>query len=677
MLVLLSAVTADADADTNNLYISKGHNLLGSGFDPLLSEPRMPIIQLSYNKSNTNLDHNGLIPDYTIQINTPRAREEFYAQELTWSKSTEDTQRFHMDAKASVWKISGSFSYDNNWIHKSMSNKFHRVARITMAVRTATYVLELDRINIDSHLVEMLQEIANAVRQNTTISMGRAAWYADELIRMHGPMIIYKVDVGGHLQMLTTIDTNRWQDYNQHDLKVAAGVHFKAIFNLDINVQNQHTSTASTAYNASLVDTTVETIGGEPWKDGQSANDWQSTLIENPAPVRTYSMPLLDIITPKRAPQMSPVDIQYARRVISERIENYILQNTYYGCRDPSAADFNPSANIHDPSACLWDRKFSFGGMFQTSPCADYQIKNELTQDLSCPKGFTAYPVLEPYRITHNTVDTTSYRSCHSCWLVATCCKWKTRTDSHHSQCVVAPHVCMASINRSVTHGDAFGGMFTDTMPNPITEAKNCPDGFNMIKFATDWGNKHYFAACYAPFDTMASQNGVPFGGIFSTEHTNPDTHDYNCPPGFGRHSLPIHGGKNVYFCATIRNNVSTPQYLYPGYGAPEPSFVEGYRIGDDYYLMTNISSNISYAEQYMEVVNYARMQGIIRNVQKGAPPISITAKDTNTASISEVHSNALVIAIPIIAGIVLCALIIGGILMYRHRHTPAEYSQL
>lgn len=63
-ILLLSLVTFSyglaQEQNVQQLYPAKGHHLLGSSFEPLTNEPRLPIFKLQYKSKNLNLDHNGL-----------------------------------------------------------------------------------------------------------------------------------------------------------------------------------------------------------------------------------------------------------------------------------------------------------------------------------------------------------------------------------------------------------------------------------------------------------------------------------------------------------------------------------------------------------------------------------------------------------------------------------------
>ncbi len=117
VLLSISQVFAQEQQD-EQVYPAKGYHILGTGFQPLTNEVRLPVFKLTYNNKNLNLDHNGLIPDNVVPINHPQVIEEFYSQVIDWKKSSNDIKKFNIDGKAGLFGISGSFSYDNNWIHK-------------------------------------------------------------------------------------------------------------------------------------------------------------------------------------------------------------------------------------------------------------------------------------------------------------------------------------------------------------------------------------------------------------------------------------------------------------------------------------------------------------------------------------------------------------------------------
>ncbi len=380
-------------------------------------------------------------------------------------------------------------------------------------------------------------------------------------------------------------------------------------------------------------------------------------------------------------PNMTIEDVQIVRDILTDVITEHIEHNTHRGCKDPSASDFNPKANLNDEAACMFNKKYAFGGIYQESSCDSHKVKNELKQDFSCPDGFVAHPIIDQYKISHDWTNTWSDRRCHSCWVVGKCCKGGTHSQNHHEECTITPYMCVAPYNQTVQHGAAFGGMYSDTTINPVTGVKGCPKDFEVMIFPTSWDSKNYYAICYAPFDNPASLDGVPFGGIFSSDIPNPMTkggQQYYCPQGYERRIIPIRGGKYIYFCTGIQEDDVWLEYIYPGYDSPEPSFVDGYKIANETYLMTDIDDYRKYSEQLMETINIARMDGHYDNLdttKKAEKRVITQTKEAEKNAKSSTNPTWPIIVS--LMGLVIIILIAGIIVMYKKKYSVTEYQEL
>ncbi len=588
-------------------YPVKGNFLLGTGFEPLTFEPLLAVFDLKFNDQKMDLNHEGYIPDDVIQYNNPNLREEFYAKIVSWHANSTENTNIHINTNFGYMGITGKFSYDNTWSHRHLSNKFNRMATINAHIIVNTVALQIDNINFSKGFINHIDRIAHSLSHNTNASLTRAIWEGNQLLKKYGSTVIYKLDQGGELELNTVVDINNWVDWNEHEMKASTSINFNYIFKVDSSFSVGKDQNSYQKYNQSIVDTMIKMKGGEVWKEGQSFNDWLPTIKTNPASLNIYTYDILDLITPWNFPHLSPYQVEWTRDIIHRCLVKHLENNRHIGCMDPYASNFNPRANIHSEDACRFNRKYAFGGVYQTSTCNSYAKVNVLTQDFNCPTNFTAYPILEDYTLTHDWTTSRNVHTCHRCWLVAHCCHNRQQSEYHSEQCTVTPHMCLAPLDSEVSHGSAFGGIYTNGHINDVIGFQGCPKGFNSMIFPLSWDGSSHFTVCYALFDTIASDAGVNFGGIFSSDIKNPESGHYYCPLGFERHSLVIGNGKSIYYCIGMNDISNWQQYLPPGWGGSEPEFVDGYNvshiIGNSTYLMTNITSNLSYEEQLLEVL--------------------------------------------------------------------------
>ncbi len=97
-------------------------------------------------------------------------------------------------------------------------------------------------------------------------------------------------------------------------------------------------------------------------------------------------------------------------------------------------------------------------------------------------------------------------------------------------------YVCVQSIPASQPPTYIFGGMYSSNYSNPYTSINACPLGFNASLILGSITYDPYIYTCVKNY-VASIDNGTLFGGIYSigsvTSYTNSFTGDYTCPPNF------------------------------------------------------------------------------------------------------------------------------------------------
>lgn len=589
-LFLIAPTLAQAPLPVS-YYIGLGHNSLTNEFG-------LNVLNVTFKEHVLDTEQRGYIPDNTNGYSNLAVNEDFYAKMESWMSNTSETRTAHYDEKSSFFGIGSSYSRDARWTHQHLSNRHNRVATVTSKILTSTLVSQLDNSPLANGPRNQLHRIAYSIDKGTNTSYDRAVWETNQFLKMYGDEVTYKIDNGGLLQLSVAIDTRSWQDYTDQQMKQNTGLNFGKYFGLSGSYSYNYQQTSYQSYNDSVVDTNVKSKGGSPWKKGQTYNDWLNSTTTNQAVVDIYTMSIMDFIVPWRLPELNQFQVQNLREIFDTCITNFIEDNTHVGCMDPYASNFNFKANVNNEIACMHNQNFSFGGVYQESSNSKFRFVNELTGTNSCPHGFTSYQITKPHTISHSWAT----KHCHSCWAVATCCKHGTSSES----ATVTPYMCIAPINNESHVGGAFGGMFTDSQVNDVTNRYACPTGFHVRKFPLSWDIKTYYAVCYAPFDTEGANNGVKFGGIFSSNVEDINTKSSFCPEGYARHSVYIGANTYLYYCTGMNDPHERFTYIPPGWGNPEPNFVDTFPVNDTDVLLVNISDKNSYYEQYSDVYDSA-----------------------------------------------------------------------
>jgi hypothetical protein len=575
---------------------------MGIGYDSLTSEYMLNVLNVSFDIMRHAPTEEGYIPDNTNGYSHKTVDDEFYAKMEDWMSNTSETRTEQFGTKATLFGIGGSYSRSDTWTHRHLSNKDSRVATVDSIIIDKTLVSQLDSVQFAEGPRANFQRIAYSIDKGTNDSYARAVWETNLFLRLYGDAVVFKGDFGGKLKLGVAVNTNTWSDYTDQKMTQNAGLNFGKLFGMSASYSYSYDKTSYQTYNSSVVDTHVKTLGGEPWVKGQTYDKWSSTVANYSDLVQPYTISIVDMIVPWRLPELQPFQVQNLREIFNSCVEKHINDNTHVGCMNPFASNYNFKANVHTESACMFNRSFAFGGVYQQSSNSKFRKVNELTQDYTCPTGFTAYQMTAPHTVSHSW----STKSCHSCWLVAHCCNHGSSSES----ATVTPYMCIAPLKNESRHGAAFGGMYTNSQVNDVTSRNACAAGFHNVVFPLSWDSSKYYAICYAPFDTMSANDGVNFGGIFSSNTPNPDSNNYYCPEGYVRHSIQLQGDTYLYYCTGMNDPHQQLKYIPAGWGDPEPNFVDYYDIPDDnsttLVLVTNISDRGSYYEQYTNVYDYA-----------------------------------------------------------------------
>ena len=174
-------------------------------------------------------------------------------------------------------------------------------------------------------------------------------------------------------------------------------------------------------------------------------------------------------------------------------------------------------------------------------------VKNPLTGDFSCPKGYEAVPI--------NNGELTSQRhrtekkKCGWFFHLKTCVKNYIDTASAD----YSAYWCAAKEAVSDSGGYMFGGLYTQNMENVVTQTKGCPLYFTPLKILVD------LTICVSDDYEQGSQFNLPFAGLFSCAGGNPLSLDpskrttvnypHSCPQGYSQHLAVIDDGCEVEYC--------------------------------------------------------------------------------------------------------------------------------
>ncbi len=579
----------------STLLVAVKPDLLGLGTNIINSETYLPVFD-------------GELVKITYKI--PKSDLSTYALVIDQMSNYTDDLSIHVEGNAKFWVIKASLSGDYNKVQNEVSKKHHKVASVSSQLTLMFITVDIYSAKLNPGFEDLVYRMSNSADKNTNASKILAEYYANEIIRLYGTHVYFKVMTGASVSQKVTIDTNKLLNYNSEDFKASASVGLSTFFDMKGNMEKNSTRTKE--YATATTNVMISSVGGLPWHTNWTYNDWVDTISDNPAVIGKYVIALSDLIMPRRFPNATASSMQRTLEVFDTAIRRHAKDNTHKGCMDPSSTSYSYRVNIEDDLACSHNITFNYGGSYQVSNNNKHILNNILTQTTSCPSGFDAHALIPAKTISYSVG--TDIKACFSrCdtgrgsiskqinrWLrcIAECKKNAIQTQTY----TVQSFTCLAKYsNHSVPHGIYFGGAYTGKVPNIVTGIKNCQSGFTPQTIV------YGITLCEAVFDAGSIvDSGVNSGGFITGYAKNPYTNDYFCPTGYERHSLgKIMDGGEFAYCIGNHDLSGRRKFIPAGYGDHYPSFIEIYNVDNKTYYPLSIDIPETYEEQLSYIQKY------------------------------------------------------------------------
>ena len=325
--------------------------------------------------------------------------------------------------------------------------------------------------------------------------------------------------------------------------------------------------------------------------------------------------PIYFLVTSASLPDIPQSTVYKVYDYIKAAVDTYYKHNTYRGCTDRDAPNFSFIANENDGTCKPPNTNYTFGGVYQTCTgtgytdlCQGMKQKNPLTGDNSCPEEYEAIKLQDGSK--HSSI---TRRECHSCWLFFHCCHDKT----YYASAQYTAYWCAAKGHVDQNHGYLFGGLYTKTSFNPMTEDMSCPLNFYALRLLDN------LVICVSDDYELGLEYSLPFAGFYScksgnplslrtngslqssgNQHTlmtymlnqGPSSWPHECPHGFSQHLAVVDNGCEINYC--IKSGALSAQRLPkikrpPFMQLPHDSYLvnqEAFVFNDDGTVWTSLS---------------------------------------------------------------------------------------
>ncbi|KAJ8285248.1 hypothetical protein GJAV_G00024630 [Gymnothorax javanicus] len=539
--------------------------LPGGGWDNLRNLDMGRVMNFSYSLCQTTEDGAYLIPDEVFvvpqKVTGVETNSEIISNWLEQRSSTAHT----VNGDSSFFSVlNAKFSVENQRM------KTHQVKEgsVTTRVQVRNFMYSVKAhpdFTLDARFAQQAGEIADALENNRT---RQATFLSEKMILDYGTHVLTSVDAGASLVQEDYLRASFVSDSEtaRSAVTASAGLNFFNKVNIGIGGGTQHETSETRSYEGNTTYSLTQSHGGIPYYPGITLQKWQESTINNLVAIDRAGLPLHYFLTRAALPNLPEPTVRKLALFVRQAAERYYEINTHPGCVQPDSQNFNFQANVDDNSCEGPATNLSLGGVYQVCTglsanagplCQSLEQKNPDTGDYSCRPPYT--PTLLRTEMRDEAYSQYEcHRQCHSCWLVARCCKNVCGDAYYVRRARVDTFWCSSTNAVPQTSGFLFGGLYGPTLQNPLTKSHNCPPNFLPLRFLSD-GTK----ICLSRDYEVATRFAVPFGGLFSCNAGNPLARDeLHCPPQFSQHTVAISDGCQVLYC--VKSGLFTGGQLLP-----------------------------------------------------------------------------------------------------------------
>ena len=550
--------------------------LPGLGWDNLRNLDQSIILAYNYSQCKTTNDRKFLIPDDTFVIPQQRSAVATYSEITDHIFNYTSMTSTTINAHASFGPIGGKFSAEYQHAKGHFYNDGSSLSRIQL--RYLKYVIKSSPdAQLNPAFKSRLWEIASEIQgQNKPM----ARYLAELLIRDYGTHYVHTTSAGAILAQEDFLKSSYVSDFSSDRSKITASAHESFFGNIGMSVTHKTQSSTTQSYLNNITYSHTVTYGGPPFRANFSLDQWEDGLDNALVAIDRDGDPLFYVITPQNVPEIPPFVLFEVTELVKQAIASYYTHNTYSGCPDPTAQNFDYKANVDDSKSCkAVADNFTFGGVYQTcevvanswysnSDCDSLLQKNPLTQDYKCPEdlGYTQV-------VLHVGYKSRNIQWSSSCGFLG----WGRCSSRSVLRVRYTTWWCVALGKVPPQTGLLFGGVYTSTKPNPVTHKLSCPDYFQDMRFglnghvcvSNDYELGLKYAEPFAGFDSCTVGN--PLAVSLGLRSTDPSKWPkFHCPSGYSQHLAMVDEDCDINYC--IKSGILTE---YGSTAVKRPPFVQ------------------------------------------------------------------------------------------------------
>uniref|UniRef100_A0A8C7WX02 Macrophage-expressed gene 1 protein n=1 Tax=Oryzias sinensis TaxID=183150 RepID=A0A8C7WX02_9TELE len=539
---------------STNLSLTALEVLPGGGWDNLRNMDMGRVMNFSYFQCQTTEDGLYLIPDEVFVVPYKETGVETSSEIISsWLDQKGSTAASINNDVSFLPVLNAKFSVE------IAGMKTHQIKDSSTTARVQT------DFALDSRFAQQVKEIADAIENDQT---KRADYLSEKMVLDFGTHVITSVDAGASLSKDDYLSPSYVSKTESSLIKSSAGLSFYDKLKFEISGDYTQQSSTLQNYQSNIVYSIIQSHGGAPFYPGMSLQKWQESTKNNLVAIDRSGFPLNYMINSNTMQDLPQPLLDKVVLTVSQAIERYYRINTRPGCVDVTAKNYNFQANVDDKSCESPATGLSFGGVYQTCTelssdagplCKELVQKNPNTGDFSCHSPYTLTLLRSEVRqMGYTTYD--CYDVGYSCGFLgwSRCYRRHCQDNYHVRSARILTYWCSVNGTAPENSGYLFGGIYSPSSPNPITNAKSCPANYISLRFLSD-GQK----ICVSQEYELATRSSVPFGCLFSCESVNPLANNQRrCPLGHSQHLATINDGCEILYC--VQSGLFTGGELLP-----------------------------------------------------------------------------------------------------------------
>lgn len=564
---------------STNLSITALEVLPGGGWDNLRNIDMGRVMNMSFTHCQTTEDGLYFIPDEVFVIPRKETGVETNSEIISsWMQQTSVTSH-SINVDVSFFSVlNGKFSKENQRMKTHQVKDSATTARVQ--VRNFIYTVKAyPDFTMDSRFAQQVKEVADAIENNQTRN---AAYLSEKMVVDYGTHVITSVDAGAALVQEDYLRSAYVTDSHSDTTSVQAqaGLNFFDKLKFDISSKDTQQSSLLHGYQSNIQYSIVQSHGGASFYPGITLQKWQESTRNNLVAIDRSGLPLHYFINTNTFPDLPQPTVGKVAFAVNQAIERYYEVNKRPGCVDVNSKNFNFQANIDDSSCEGPATNLSFGGVYQECVpvssdagelCKELAQKNPDTGDFSCRSPYKATLLRSELRQQGYTLYQCHDHKYHCGFLSLSTCHRQDCQDNYYVRsATIKTYWCSVNGQAPDNSGYLFGGIYTPSLLNPITNSKSCPTSFIPVKFFSDGQ-----VICVSKDYEAGTRSSVPFAGLFSCDAGNPLANGQRrCPPRFSQHLATVSDGCEILYC--VQSGLFTGGQLLPVHLPPftKPSLI-------------------------------------------------------------------------------------------------------